>query len=245
MFDRYTEKARRVIFFARYEASQFGSRSIETEHILIGILREDKTLTHQLFPHSEVQSIREQIEKATLIREQVSTSVDLPLSKESQRVLAYAAEEGNRLNHEHITSGHLLLGLLREEGCFAARLLQERGVNLESARSIVGGGLPQQFATGAGPSGAIGIGGLPHGHAETRVIMRRAIVFQNEADGANLGECFSIDIPRIGDEVVLPGIRARATRVVFQYQQTEYEIEGEKANLKPQKIVVYVKMLEP
>ncbi len=135
MFERYTEKARRVIFFARYEASQFGSPYIETEHLLLGLLREDKALTNRfLRSHASVESIRKQIEQHTTIREKVSTSVDLPLSNECKRVLAYAAEEAERLSHKHIGTEHLLLGLLREEKCFAAEILQERGLRLPAIR---------------------------------------------------------------------------------------------------------------
>src|SRR3974377_479402 len=135
MFERYTEKARRVIFFARYEASQFGSPYIETEHLLLGLLREDKALTNRfLRSHASVESIRKQIEGHTTIREKVSTSVDLPLSNECNRVLAYAAEEAERLSHKHIGTEHLLLGLLREEKCFAAEILHERGLRLSSIR---------------------------------------------------------------------------------------------------------------
>src|SRR6266536_2571582 len=135
MFERYTEKARRVIFFARYEASQFGSPYIETEHLLLGLLREDKALTNRfLRSHAPVESIRKQIEGHTTIREKVSTSVDLPLSNECKRVLAYAAEEAERLSHKHIGTEHLLLGLLREEKCFAAEILHERGLRLSTIR---------------------------------------------------------------------------------------------------------------
>jgi ATP-dependent Clp protease ATP-binding subunit ClpC len=114
MFDRFTEKARRVIFFARYEASQFGSPCIETEHLLLGLLREDRELASRF-----LRSIRKQIEAHTTLREKVSTSVDLPLSHECKRVLAYAAEEAERLKQEHIGVEYLLLGLLREEKGFA------------------------------------------------------------------------------------------------------------------------------
>ncbi|MGD0360992.1 MAG: Clp protease N-terminal domain-containing protein, partial [Bryobacteraceae bacterium] len=135
MFERYTEKARRVIFFARYEASQFGSPYIETEHLLLGLLREDKALANRfLRSHAAVESIRKQIEGHTTIREKVSTSVDLPLSHECKRVLAYGAEEAERLNHKHIGTEHLLLGLLREEKCFAAEILKEHGVGLDAVR---------------------------------------------------------------------------------------------------------------
>jgi ATP-dependent Clp protease ATP-binding subunit ClpC len=135
MFERYTEKARRVIFFARYEASQFGSPYIETEHLLLGLLREDKALTNRfLRSHASIESIRKQIEGRTPIREKVSTSVDLPLSQECKRVLNYAAEEAERLAHKHIGTEHLLLGLLREDKSFAAEILHERGLRLSTLR---------------------------------------------------------------------------------------------------------------
>jgi ATP-dependent Clp protease ATP-binding subunit ClpC len=124
MFERYTEKARRTIFFGHHEASQLGSPYIETEHLLLGLLREDKALANRfLRSHAAVESIRKQIEGHTVAAEKVSTSVDLPLSHDCKRVLAYGAEEAERLNHKHIGTEHLLLGLLREEKCFAAQLL--------------------------------------------------------------------------------------------------------------------------
>src|SRR5215467_12247609 len=97
MFERYTEKARRVIFFGRYEASQFGSPYIETEHLLLGILREDKALCNRLLkPVGAGEAIRKAVEQHSVPFKKVSTSVDLPLSNEGKRVLAYAAEEGER-----------------------------------------------------------------------------------------------------------------------------------------------------
>ncbi|MBI4854352.1 MAG: ATP-dependent Clp protease ATP-binding subunit [Acidobacteria bacterium] len=136
MFERYTEKARRVIFFARYEASQFGAPAIEAEHILLGLMREDKGLTNRFFRHSQtsIESIRKEIEGRTILREKVSTSVDLPLSSEAKRVLAYAAEESERLQHRHIGTEHLLLGLLREDKSVAAEILHERGLRLNAIR---------------------------------------------------------------------------------------------------------------
>src|SRR5207253_5662981 len=138
MFERYTEKARRVIFFARYEASQFGSPYIETEHLLLGLLREDKQLANRfLRSHAAVDSIRKQIEGHTTVREKVSTSVDLPLSHECKRVLAYGAEEADRLNHRHIGTEHLLLGLLREKEFASAEFLSRSGTTLESLRKKI------------------------------------------------------------------------------------------------------------
>jgi len=135
MFEHYTEKARRTIFFGRYEASEFGSAYIETEHLLLGLLREDKALANRfLRSHADVDSIRKQIERHTVPGEKVPTSVDLPLSLGCKRVLTYGAEEAERLNHKHIGTEHLLLGLLREEKCFAAQLLGEQGLTLDWVR---------------------------------------------------------------------------------------------------------------
>src|SRR5215510_4116396 len=136
MFERYTEKARRVIFFARYEASQFGAVSIEPEHILLGLLREDKQLAQKFFrsPHSTVESIRKEIEERTPLREKVAASVDLPLSPQAKRVLNYAADESERLQHRNIGTEHLLLGILREEKSIAAEILHDRGLRLTQIR---------------------------------------------------------------------------------------------------------------
>ena len=139
MFERYTEKARRVIFFARYEASQFGAPAIEPEHLLLGLMREDKTLTGRFFPRAQVsiESIRKEIEGRTLLREKISTSVELPLAPETKRVLAYAHEESDRLQHRHIGTERLLLGLLREDRSMAAEILYERGLRLNAVRDEI------------------------------------------------------------------------------------------------------------
>ncbi|HSW39310.1 MAG TPA: ATP-dependent Clp protease ATP-binding subunit, partial [Acidobacteriota bacterium] len=130
MFEKYTERARRVIFFARYEASQFGSPSIETEHLLLGLIREDKDLTARFLPrvNATIQDIRREIEGRAQNHEKVSTSIDLPFSEESKRVLNAAAEESARLMHKYIGTEHILLGILREDGSIAAEILREHGL---------------------------------------------------------------------------------------------------------------------
>jgi len=130
MFERYTEKARRAVFFARYEASQFGADCIETEHLLLGILRVSSFLPSI----NSIKYIQQRIRALTPVREKISTSVDLPLTHESKRVLAYSAEEAEKLKQVYIRPEHMLLGLLREEKCLAASLLQERGLSIERVR---------------------------------------------------------------------------------------------------------------
>ena len=107
MFERHTDKARRAIFFARYEASLLGSPRVEAEHLLLGLVREDKSLTKQFLQSDEsLESIRRRIEQHTPARERLATSVDLPMSQGCKTALAYAAEEadGSRIGlSERIT----------------------------------------------------------------------------------------------------------------------------------------------
>ena len=139
MFERYTERARRVLFFARYEASQLGSISIVTEHLLLGLIREGKGLTSRIFArsHLSLENIRKEIEGRTVFREKVSTSVEIPFSAETKRVLQCAAEEADRLLHNYIGTEHLLLGILREERSVAASILMEKGMRLNTVRPSI------------------------------------------------------------------------------------------------------------
>ena len=135
MFERYTEKARRVIFFARYEASQFGSPCIESEHLLLGLLREDKRLVLALRIEDPFK-IRQRVEAHNPPRSSFPTSVDLPLSDDSKRILKEGAEEADRLHHDRIDTNHLLLAMLRQR-CYAAELLRQCGVTPEAVQTIV------------------------------------------------------------------------------------------------------------
>jgi ATP-dependent Clp protease ATP-binding subunit ClpC len=135
MFERYTENARRAIFFARYEASQFGASQIEAEHILLGIFREDKKLTARVLePARSVESIRRELESRTLERKRIPTGMDLPLSAEAKCALAFASNESALLGDRHIGTEHLLLGILRTEGSIAAEVLYSHGLRLSDVR---------------------------------------------------------------------------------------------------------------
>ncbi|MGH9737783.1 MAG: orotate phosphoribosyltransferase [Candidatus Acidiferrales bacterium] len=146
MFERYTEKARRVIFFARFEASQYGSPYIETEHLLLGLLREDRRLANLLSADASTESIRKEIESRITVRERISTSVEVRLTQECKRILNYSAEEAERLGHKHVATEHLLLGILREEKCLAADILQQGGLRLATAREKLERDLGQKSA---------------------------------------------------------------------------------------------------
>jgi ATP-dependent Clp protease ATP-binding subunit ClpC len=98
MFERYTEKARRAIFFSRYEASQYGSPVIDSEHLLLGLIRENKHL-YRWIPNTTPEAIRKRIDAQIPKSAPTSTAVDLPLSEESKRILKLAANEADRLAH--------------------------------------------------------------------------------------------------------------------------------------------------
>jgi ATP-dependent Clp protease ATP-binding subunit ClpC len=126
MFERFDEKARRMIFFARDEACQSGSSHIETEHLLLGLLREDEQIARRIGRGGATnESIRKRIEAERAAGEKLPTSLDIPLSAESKRALIFAAEEANLLPQKWIGTEQLLLGLLREEKSVASHILRD------------------------------------------------------------------------------------------------------------------------
>jgi ATP-dependent Clp protease ATP-binding subunit ClpC len=118
MFERYTEGARRVVFFARYKASGFGSPCIDTEHLLLG-LRADKLLFRHVQLKVDFDAAHQEVSaRIKPGAKSIPTNVDLPLREHAGRALTYASEEADRLNHRHIGATHLLHGLLRDENKF-------------------------------------------------------------------------------------------------------------------------------
>ncbi|MDP9120289.1 MAG: ATP-dependent Clp protease ATP-binding subunit ClpC, partial [Acidobacteriota bacterium] len=101
MFEKYNEKARRALFFARYEASKLGSRVIESEHILLGILREGEETVNEIFRRFQIkpEDIRREIEGERVFVERISSTAELPLSEEAKKILAYASHEAESMLH--------------------------------------------------------------------------------------------------------------------------------------------------
>jgi ATP-dependent Clp protease ATP-binding subunit ClpA len=138
MFERYTEKARRVIFFAHFEASQYGSPYIETEHLLLGLLREDyRTAKYLLRELGSAEYIRQQIEGRIKRGERFSTAVEVPLSPESKQALTFAAEESENWGHQHVGTEHLLMGLLQVPTSLAATVLNANEIDLTKVRQLL------------------------------------------------------------------------------------------------------------
>ena len=153
MFERYTVQARRVVFFARYEAASLASQYITPEHLLLGLVREARQMLEAHMSSLEsLDEMRRDIEtrsapiKAAL---KVSMSVDLPLDRAAQSVLNWAAEQADALKDASIRPEHLLLALLRNENNPAAVLLGAHGVHYESVR--------KQIAEGNAPAKAVAV----------------------------------------------------------------------------------------
>jgi ATP-dependent Clp protease ATP-binding subunit ClpC len=139
MFERNTESARRALFFARYETSELGGVAIETEHMLLGLLRESQGIVARILVLWQVsaESLRRDIEGRSAFREKVATSVEIPFSAATQRALQFAAEEADRLTHSYIGTEHLFLGLLRDDSSVAGSLLTARGLRSDDVRNTV------------------------------------------------------------------------------------------------------------
>jgi len=207
MFERYTEKARRAIFFARYEASRYGSPFITNEHILLGLLREEKKIFETLFSDWEKsarleEQVRAQQEK-NASKEQIPASVDLPLDNPAKRVLAYAAEEAERLNDRHIGTEHLLLGLLREPSP-AFEILAANGIDLRNTREKLHAEPRRNHYT------------IPYTVRELQTAADLQVEFV-DAETKRLIEVVTsqIALPAIGDEIVFESAEGtRSFRVV-------------------------------
>ena len=139
MFERYTERARRVLFFARYEASQLGSVSIGSEHLLLGILR-DGGVHSQAFAATALDyvAVRQELADAVAGSAKFATSVEMPFAAAAKAALDAAVREADRLKDPYIGTEHLLLALLHETGTVVAGILSRAGLRLEVARDAVG-----------------------------------------------------------------------------------------------------------
>lgn len=138
MFERYTESARRVLFFARYEASALGGLSIEADHILLGLTREAKGIVCDVFAllHVSLKQIRQEVEGRAQSGNSVPTSGEIPFSEDAKRTLLFAAAEADRLAHPFIGTEHLLLALLHE-GTSTTKTLAAQGLRLEQVREEI------------------------------------------------------------------------------------------------------------
>ncbi len=139
MFDRFTEHARKVMGLARFEALRLGHDYIGTEHLLLGLIREDSGIAADILKALDVdlKKIRQEVEK--LVSHGTATDVQLPFTPRGKKFLELALEEASNLGHNYIGTEHLLLGLIGEQEGIAAEVLDNIGVDIETVRTEVAG----------------------------------------------------------------------------------------------------------
>jgi ClpA/ClpB-like protein len=144
LFTRFTPAARRAVIDAQGVARSLGDRSIETEHVLLGLLESPGTLAADVLSHWDVD--REAIEQAVLTRRAGSGDDQdqgrrrrghIPFTALSKKVLEVALREARALEHDYIGTEHILLGLIRVREGLAAELLAEKGVTIDAVRQAV------------------------------------------------------------------------------------------------------------
>jgi ATP-dependent Clp protease ATP-binding subunit ClpC len=139
MFNRFTERARKVIILAKEEAKRFNHDYIGTEHILLGLIREGEGVAAAVLEKMSVslENIRLEVEK--LVQPGPTTQIigDLPFTPRAKKALELAAEEARSLGHNYIGTEHLLLGLIREEEGVASQVLLNLGLDLNAVRNKV------------------------------------------------------------------------------------------------------------
>ena len=135
-FDKFTERARRVLSLAQEEAQRFNHNYIGTEHLLLGLVREGDGLAAKVLANLgvELNKVRSAVE-FIIGRGDRPTSGEVGLTPRAKKVIELAVDEARRLNHHYIGTEHLLLGLVREGEGIAAGVLESLGVNLEKVRS--------------------------------------------------------------------------------------------------------------
>src|ERR1700722_7122967 len=160
MWQRFTERARRVVFFAQEEAGRLGENYVSTEHLLLGLVRENDSVAARILDRMGVSlgRIRSEIERQ-VTKGEGKLGQDMQLTPRAKRVIDLAYDEARQLSNNYIGTEHLLLGLIREGGGLAGRVLAKLAVDLDKTRKEIialqdnDSGLPKGTGKTAAPSG--------------------------------------------------------------------------------------------
>src|SRR5579872_1807771 len=156
MYERFTDRARKVMQLANQEAQRFNHEYIGTEHILLGLVKEGSGVAANVLKNLDVdlRKIRLEVEKIVQSGPDMVTMGKLPQTPRAKKVIEYAMEEARNLNHNYVGTEHLLLGLLREQEGVAAQVLMNLGLKLEDVREEVLNLLGHNMATEESGSGS-------------------------------------------------------------------------------------------
>ncbi|MFA9477536.1 ATP-dependent Clp protease ATP-binding subunit [Phycisphaerales bacterium AB-hyl4] len=173
MFERFTDRARKVMALANQEAQRFNHEYIGTEHILLGLVKEGSGVGANVLKNLDVdlRKVRLEVEKLVKSGPDMVTMGKLPQTPRAKKVIEYAIEEARNLNHNYVGTEHLLLGLLREHEGVAAQVLMNLGLKLEEVReevlNLLGAGVDPEEAAGAKGAGDEPSGSAKGGKSKT------------------------------------------------------------------------------
>ena len=159
MFERFTERARKVVFHAQKEAKQLKHNIVGTEHLLLGLIQEGEGVAGRALEELGIslEKVREEVIKIIGVGDQ-SYLGEVPFTPRAKRVLELAVDEARQLGHNYVGTEHILLGLIREGEGVAAQVLKNMGADMETARKqvmrMLGGGIPAGFPGKLGGGGA-------------------------------------------------------------------------------------------
>src|SRR5205809_5794527 len=164
MYERFTDRARKVMQLANQEAQRFNHEYIGTEHILLGLVKEGSGVAANVLKNLDIDLRKIRLEVEKIVQhgpggEQVVMG-RLPHTPRAKKVIEYSVEEARNLNHNYVGTEHLLLGLLREQEGVAAQVLMNLGLKLEDVReevlNLLGHNMPNESESGGGSSGGGG-----------------------------------------------------------------------------------------
>ncbi|MDR2439993.1 MAG: ATP-dependent Clp protease ATP-binding subunit [Planctomycetaceae bacterium] len=159
-YERFTDRARKVMQLANQEAQRFNHEYIGTEHLLLGLIKEGSGVAANVLKNLDIdlRKIRHEVEKLVRSGPDLVTMGRLPQTPRAKKVIEYSMEEARNLNHNYVGTEHLLLGLLREQEGVAAQVLMNLGLRLDEVRrevlNLLGHGIdPSDFGHGIDPIG--------------------------------------------------------------------------------------------
>src|ERR1039457_3325278 len=159
MYERFTDRARKVMQLANQEAQRFNHEYIGTEHILLGLVKEGSGVAANVLKNLDIdlRKIRLEVEKIVQSGPDMVTMGKLPQTPRAKKVIEYSIEEARNLNHNYVGTEHLLLGLLREQEGVAAQVLMNLGLQLEDVReevlNVLGHNMESSESGGGGGGG--------------------------------------------------------------------------------------------
>ena len=161
MYERFTDRARKVMQLANQEAQRFNHEYIGTEHVLLGLIKEGSGVAANVLKNLDIdlRKIRLEVEKLVQSGPDMVTMGKLPQTPRAKKVIEYAMEEARNLNHNYVGTEHILLGLLREQEGVAAQVLMNLGLKLEDVREEVLSLLGHGMESEGGERGGVERGG--------------------------------------------------------------------------------------